>query len=405
MIGTFDTKGLEFEFLRDQILTHGFRVLAMNVGVMEAKTRFPIQIEADTVARKGNSDLQQLRADADRGASMKVMAAGAAVAVKDLLDAEGFDAVIGMGGTGGTSVITSAMRSLPVGMPKICVTTAASGDVSMYVGASDIILFPAIADVSGINRITRRVFTQAAGAVCGMSNCVSASAESDRPIVAASMFGNTTACVEYCSGKLSVLGFEVLVFHATGAGGRSMESLVCGGSVEAVLDITTTEWADEICDGVFSAGPDRLSAPGRNGIPHLIVPGCVDMVNFGPVDTVPQRYVDDKRLFYEWNPSVTLMRTNEAENRHLGRIFAEKANAATAPVAILLPLRGVSLLGAEGQPFHSPEADAALFDALKATINAEIPMVEVDCNINDTEFCDTAVDMLMGLMNKAEPAT
>ena len=222
----------------------------------------------------------------------------------------------------------------------------------------------------------------------------------ENPIIAATMFGNTTECVNACGKALADQGYEVLVFHATGTGGRTMESLVDDGLVDAVLDITTTEWADEVCGGVFSAGAERLSAPGRAGIPHLIVPGCVDMVNFGPVATVPQKYRDAGRRFYEWNPSVTLMRTNVEENRRMGEIFARKANEARGPVAFLIPLRGVSILDGDGQPFCDRAADAAMFEAIKAGVRPDIPVVEMDNNINDAEFSAKAVEMMLDLIAK-----
>jgi uncharacterized protein (UPF0261 family) len=210
--------------------------------------------------------------------------------------------------------------------------------------------------------------------------------------------------VNACAKTLNAKGFEVLIFHATGTGGRAMETLVADGLVEAVLDITTTEWADEICGGVFNAGPDRLDAPGHRALPHLIVPGCVDMVNFGAPATVPARYREINRLFYEWNPSVTLMRTDANENRQMGEIFARKANAAKGPVAFLIPLRGVSMLDGEGQPFCDRAADQAMFDAIKENLRPGIPFVEVDRNINDPEFAAKAVEWIIQLIQQAKTA-
>ena len=398
IIGAFDTKGEEFAFLRQRVLGRGFPVLTMNVGTLGTTDLFPVDIEADHVARAGGSDLESLRKRGDRGEAMKAMAAGAPIVARQYFDAKKFDGVIGMGGTGGTSIIAAAMRALPIGVPKVCVSTAAGGDVSAYVGTSDVVMFPSIVDVAGLNRISRVIVSRAAGAICGMTEVWPPPAKDSKPIVAASMFGNTTECVTACSAALGEKGYEVLVFHAIGTGGRTMESLVRDGLVEAVLDITTTEWADELCGGVFGAGPDRLSAPGENGVPHLIAPGCVDMVNFGPMNTVPQRYRDAKRLFYEWNPSVTLMRTNAEENAAIGRIFAEKANAAKGPVAFLLPLRGASILDGDGQSFCDRAADAACFDAIRKNVRAEIPVIEIDANINDAAFSEKAVAVLIDLL-------
>jgi uncharacterized protein (UPF0261 family) len=336
---------------------------------------------------------------------MKVMAAGSAVVAKQLYDAGKLAGIIGMGGSGGTSVITAAMRALPTGVPKVCVSTVAGGDVHPYVGIKDITLIPSIVDVAGLNRISRTIFTRAAGAIVGMTRASAPSAVEDRPVVAASMFGNTTQCVDVCRALLEAAGYEVLTFHATGVGGRTMESLIDEGFVDACLDITTTEWADELCGGVFSAGNDRLSAPGRYGIPHVIVPGCIDMVNFGPLDTVPQKYREAGRNLYEWNPAVTLMRTNVEENRLLGEIFAAKANAAAETTAFLIPQKGVSILDGEGQPFCDRQADEAMFSALRARLIPRIEVVDVDANINDPIFAQRAVEMLLQLINTSKSSS
>jgi uncharacterized protein (UPF0261 family) len=333
---------------------------------------------------------------------MKIMCAGAPVVVKTLYDDGQFDGIIGMGGTGGTTVVTSAMRALPVGIPKVCLSTTASGDVSFYVGTKDITMMPSIVDVAGINRVSRMMFSRAAGAVCGMVQSDVKEINDDRPVIAASMFGNTNECVNACMAQLTAGGYEVLVFHATGTGGKAMESLVREGLVDAVLDITTTEWADTVCGGVFDAGPERLDAPGAMGIPHLIVPGCVDMANFGAMDTVPEKYKTSNRTFYPWNPSVTLMRTNIAENEKMGKAFAGKANAAKGPVAFLLPLRGVSILDADEGQFCDREADQAMFEAIKAHVADGIPVEEMNCNINDPEFSNKAVEMLLDLIQAAK---
>lgn len=400
MIGAFDTKGEEYAFLRQQILAQGHRVVSMNTGVMGSTDLFPVDIPAEEVAVAGNGDLATLRQKKDRGEAMKIMSAGAAARTAALYASDPFDGIIGMGGTGGSSVVTAAMRALPVGVPKVCVSTAASGDTSAYVGSKDITMIPSIVDVAGLNRISRIIFTQAAGAISGMASATAPDAGEDKPIITASMFGNTTEAVNAARAALTDKGYEVFVFHATGTGGKTMESLVREGLVDAVLDITTTEWADTVCGGVFDAGPERLSAAGEMGVPHLIVPGCVDMANFGGMGTVPQKYKDAGRLFYEWNPSVTLMRTNVEENRQMGEIFAQKANAAKGPVAFLIPLRGVSILDGDGQLFEDRAADQAMFDAIKANLRPDIPVVEMDANINDPAFAAKAVEMMLELIAK-----
>jgi uncharacterized protein (UPF0261 family) len=287
------------------------------------------------------------------------------------------------------------MRALPVGVPKVLVSTLVAGDVSPIVGVSDIVLMPSIVDVAGINRVSARIYANAAGAVVGMVE-TAPPAVADRPLLAASMFGNTTKLVDRARGLLEARGYEVLVFHATGTGGRMLESLVDAGFVSGVLDVTTTEWADELAGGILSAGPERLDAAARRGIPQVIAPGCLDMVNFGPRETVPGRYAD--RKLYVWGPTVTLMRTTPEENAELGRILAEKANRTTGPVAFFLPLRGVSMLDSPGGEFWWPEADQALFNAIKANVRSDIPVIELDCNINDEAFADAAAGQLLAYL-------
>lgn len=398
LLGAFDTKGCEYRFLRDAIVRQGAETLTVNFGIFGSTDELAVDVDAEEVARAGGGDVTELRSHADRGAAMKTMSAGAAVITRQLYQAGKLAGIIGMGGSGGTSVITSAMRVLPTGVPKVCVSTVAGGDVHAYVGIKDITLIPSLVDVAGLNRISRTIYTRAAGAIVGMVSVEAPKTVEDRPVVAASMFGNTTQCVNACRELLEAAGYEVLTFHATGVGGRTMESLIDEGFIDACLDITTTEWADELCGGVFSAGDDRLSAPGRRGIPHLIVPGCIDMVNFGPPDTVPQKYRGAGRKFYEWNPSVTLMRTNVEENHRLGEIFADKANAASGSTAFLIPRRGVSILDGDGQPFCDRPADEAMFTALRGRLAPEIPFVELDANINDTIFSQRAVDVLLELV-------
>ena len=399
ILGAFDTKGLEYAFLRGQILSQGADVLTVNTGVMGSTDLFPIDIEADEVAAAGGGDLAAIREKKDRGEAMRAMAEGSAALLEKLYADGRFDGVIGMGGSGGSSVITAAMRVLPVGVPKLCVSTVASGETSAFVGAKDVVLYPSITDVAGVNRISQVIFSRAAGAIVGMVSAPMPAEVDDRPIIVASMFGNTTECVDTCRAALDAEGYEVLVFHATGTGGRTMESLIDEGLVDAVLDITTTEWADEVCGGMLSAGPDRLSAPGRAGLPHLIAPGCIDMANFGTIDSVPEKFRAGRTL-YEWNPAITLMRTTAEENAQMGKIFAEKANAASGPVAFLLPLRGVSILDGDGERFCDRQADQAFFDALKANLDSGIPVEEIDANINDVEFSNRAVAMMLELVGQ-----
>lgn len=398
MLGTFDSKGYEFAYMRSELVRRGVEVVTMDTGVFGSTGSFTVDITPERVAERGGASLDTLRASKDRGAAMRIMCQGARELAAELCRDGKIHGIIGMGGGGGTSIATTTMQGLPIGFPKVCVTTLASGDTREYVGTKDIVLFPSIVDICGLNRFSRVIISRAAGAICGMAELDAEPDTNDKPIVCISMFGNTTPCVEKCAALLEELGFAPIIFHATGGGGRSMEDFILSGHCAAVLDITTTEWADEICGGILSAGPKRLDGPGAAGIPHVIAPGCLDMVNFGSRGTVPPKYADGSRILYEWNPMVTLMRTSRDENIALGRILAEKANASPAPVAFILPLRGLSLLDAQGQCFYDAEIDEALFGAIRQNLRAGIPVEAVDANINDDLFAQRAVELLMRTM-------
>lgn len=395
VLGTMDTKGEEFAFLISALKRLNITPLVINTGVL-GEARTAVDIDAATLAEAAGSDLAALRSANDRGAAMHTMARGASIVVKKLYDEGRFAGIIGMGGSGGSSVISAAMRSLPIGVPKLLISTMAGGDVSSYVGSSDIIMMPSIVDVAGINRISRGVFTRAAGAIAGMVQAEVASDGQDKPLIAASMFGNTTEAVDIARAVLEAKGYEVLVFHATGAGGRSMEHLIESGFIAGSLDITTTEWADELTGGILSAGPHRLEAAAKTGTPQIVVPGCIDMANFGGEETIPAHYKD--RNLYVWNPAVTLMRTTVEENSELGRIFAEKLNAATGPVRVLIPLRGFSILDSPGQRFWDPEADGAFIASLKTNLRSDIPVEEHDLNINERAFAERCAQALLEML-------
>ncbi|GGG22663.1 Tm-1-like ATP-binding domain-containing protein [Paenibacillus abyssi] len=399
MIGTLDTKENEFMYLHNQLRLRGKNVLTVNVGVMSSSKKIQVDIDADVIAEAGGSSLFELRRDQNRSHAMKVMCQGAASIILSLFNAGRFQGIIGMGGGGGTSIATSAMRALPLGIPKVCVSTLASGDVSAYVGTKDIVMFPSLVDIAGINHLSRFTISHAAGALCGMLDTeIIPFSQKDAPVIAATMFGNTTPCVQRCMHQLRKLGCEVLVFHATGAGGKMMEALIEEGYVDAVLDLTTTELADEICGGMMSAGETRLTAAARMGIPQVIAPGCLDMVNFGPRLSVPQHYNKAGRNFYSWNPSNTLMRTNRHENRMIGEQIALRLNAAKGPVKVLLPLQGLSLLDEDGQPFCDRTADKVLFDTLKDMLLPHIEIIEINEAINHPTFADKAVEVLLDLL-------
>jgi uncharacterized protein (UPF0261 family) len=398
IIAAYDTKGAEAGYVAEQIRRRGHRVLTIDVGTLADTPG--VDVTPHEVAAAGGASLAALRAEGDKGKAMAAMAAGAAAIGEKLFREGRFDAILGLGGTAGTATGTAAMRALPVGVPKVMVSTVASGDTSPYVGTRDVTMIYSVVDVAGLNSISRTILANAAGAVSGIAETVVEKGESDRPTIAASMFGNTTACVDRARAALEAMGYEVLVFHATGSGGHTMEELVREGHIDAVLDLTTTELADDLCGGVFSAGPTRLEAAAARGVPQVVAPGCLDMVNFWAVGTVPEAY--RQRRLYEWNPNVTLMRTTPEENATLGRSMAEKLNAAGGEVTVLLPLGGVSQLDSEGGAYWWPEADAALFQAIRDTLDPRIRLVELEANINDPAFAERAVAELARMMQAAE---
>jgi uncharacterized protein (UPF0261 family) len=395
ILGTYDSKGAELAFVADHLRRLGLDTLKIDVGSLEAPT-VPIDVLRATVLAALPEDTQATLARRDRGECVALMARAAAAYVGRLAAEGHLQGIISVGGGGGTAIGTAAMRALPIGLPKVMVSTLASGQTAPYVGTSDLVMIPAIVDVAGLNRISRTIFENAAGALHGMVTAAEARRDRpaiDRPIVVASMFGNTTACVTEARRIIEAAGYEVLVFHATGTGGRAMEALIDSGLVAGVLDITTTEWADELVGGILGAGPTRLEAAGRRGVPAIVTPGCLDMVNFGEPSTVPARFAG--RTFYPHNPQVTLMRTNAAESEALGRIIAEKLNAYQGPVTLLLPLGGISIISAPGQAFHAPEADAALFRALRQHLRADIPVIESPAAINDAAFAQACATALL----------
>ena len=394
VIGTLDSKGVEHQFIADGIAATGHQPILIDVGGLHPPCVSP-DVSRETVAAAANVNLDAILAQKDRGALVSAMSSAAARYVKEAYGRGDFDGIISLGGSGGTAIATAAMRELPIGVPKVMVSTMASGDVQDYVGEKDVVMFPSIVDVAGLNRFSRLIFSRAVGAICGMVDATPSATE-ERPIIVASMFGNTTECVQEGQRELEAAGFEVLVFHATGAGGRTMESLIESGMVSGVFDVTTTEWADELVGGVLRAGPHRLEAAAKMGVPAVVAPGCLDMVNFGSPDSVPKKFSD--RLFYPHNPQVTLMRTSVEESQQLGKIIAEKLNQSTGPVTVLLPLKGLSVIGAEGQPFYLPEADQALFEAIRKGVKDGISIIEVDALVNDPIFAQACVKALIGNM-------
>jgi uncharacterized protein (UPF0261 family) len=392
VLGTLDSKGEEHAFVAGLIAARGHKPLLIDVGTGGPAT-VPPDITREQVAAAAGIDLAALLARKDRGECVVAMTKAAPVLVAQLAAEGRIHGIISLGGGGGTAIGTAAMRALPLGFPKLMVSTLAAGNVAPYLGTKDITMMPSIADVAGLNRLSRVIFTRAAGAICGMVESEPV-IDSARPLVVASMFGNTTACVTEAKKVLEAAGYEVLVFAATGAGGRIMESVIESGIVSGVLDLTTTEWADELVGGVLNAGPERMDAAAKANVPVVVGPGCLDMVNFGEKASIPAKF--SGRNFYIHNPQVTLMRTTAAECAELGRIVAEKANAYNAGAVIMLPTKAISVISAEGKPFHDAAADHALFAALKQ--HARVPVREFAEEINSPAFAQACAQQLIELM-------
>jgi uncharacterized protein (UPF0261 family) len=395
IVGTLDTKGMEFQFIKERIEASGTSTCVVNTGIL-GEPSFEPDVSAGEVAEAGGTSLQALQDGGDRGVAVAAMAEGAAKIIAQLQSDGKIDGVISLGGSAGTTIGTTAMRAVPVGVPKIMVSTLASGDTGPYVDTKDVSMMYSVVDIAGINSLSRQILANAAGAIVGMVNAEVPAAE-DKPLIGATMFGVTTPCVTKARELLEDAGYEVLVFHATGAGGRAMEDLVKGGFIVGVLDATTTELADELVGGVLSAGPDRLEAAGDLGVPQVVAPGALDMVNFGPPDTVPEQFKD--RTFYQHNPTVTLMRTTVEENAELGKIMGRKLSQAKGPTTVIIPKQGVSAIDQEGQPFYSAEAEAAWIENLKANLGDNVTLIEMDNHINDDAFAEKLVETLLASLN------
>ena len=397
ILGTLDSKAEEHSFVAERIRERGHNVALIDVGTGGEPQITPDYSRYEVAAATG-VDLKSLIERHDRGACVVAMSDAAPIFLAQLVEAGTINGVVSLGGGGGTAIGTAAMRALPIGFPKLMVSTLASGNTAHYVGTKDIVMMPSIVDVSGLNRISRTIFTRAAGAICGMVEA-KIDEEGGKPLIVASMFGNTTTCVNEAKAILEEAGYEVLVFHATGSGGQAMESLIESGMVSGVLDVTTTEWADEVVGATLSAGPTRMDAMTKAKVPAVVAPGCVDMANFGSRETVPPEF--EGRNFYIHNPQVTLMRTNAKECAEIGKVIAIKANVNTAPVAILNPLKAVSEINGEGQAFYDQEADTALFKAIRT--NAQVEVIDLEETINSFVFARACAEKLLELIQRGKP--
>ena len=398
--GTFDTKGTEFAYVKGLVEELGLQPFMIHTGVFAPA--FDADVSNAEIASAAGYDINAIVARKDRALATEALSKGMQILIPRLYAEGKFDGIISFGGSGGTSLVTPAMRALPIGVPKVMVSTMASGNVAQYVGTSDIVMMPSIVDVAGLNKISKTIFKNAVLAIAGMvglTQKLKPDTSEAKPLVAATMFGVTTPCVDQAKAYLEDRGYEVLVFHATGTGGKTMEALIDAGFFTGVLDLTTTEWCDEVVGGVLAAGPDRCGAAIRNKIPQVVSVGACDMVNFGPIDTVPERF--SGRNLYKHNPTVTLMRTTAEENEKIGSQLVSKWNQAECDMELLLPLKGVSMIDADGQPFDGPQERQALFDTLRNGLtNPHVRITELDCNINDREFAETAAQKLIDLMKK-----
>ncbi|MED1443622.1 Tm-1-like ATP-binding domain-containing protein [Aeribacillus composti] len=402
VIGTLDTKGVEHQYVSEIIRSNGCEVLLIDVGIL-GTPQVNADISREEVANAAGTSIKQLVLENDRGKAIDTMGNGVAKLVKKLYKEGRLGGVFALGGSGGSSIAARAMRELPIGVPKLIVSTIASGDTKPYVGQSDIMMMYSVVDIAGINCISKIILQNAANAIAGMvkeRKYADEIANKEKPIVAISMFGVTTACVTEARRILENLGYEVIVFHANGSGGKAMESLIKDGFIDAVLDLTTTELADELVGGMLSAGPERLEIAGRLGIPQVVSLGALDMVNFGPVETIPRQY--SHRKFYKHNSNVTLMRTNIEECTILGKRIAEKLNKAKGPVCVFIPLKGVSSIDIENGVFYDPEADKALFASLRESLSSHIEIVEMDVNINNPLFAQSIAVKLHKLYKNEE---
>ena len=396
--GTFDSKGAEYQYIKGLVEELGLRAYTIHTGVFEPM--FEPDVSNGEVAAAAGYNLEEIAAKKDRSLAMEALAKGMETIVPKLYADGKFDGILSLGGSGGTSLATAAMRALPIGVPKLMVSTMASGDVERYVGTSDIIMMPSIVDVAGLNKISKMIFKNAVLAMAGMVSCgdkLKNDTTEQKPLIAATMFGVTTPCIEQAKVYLEEKGYEVMVFHATGTGGKTMEALIDAGFFAGVLDLTTTEYCDEVVGGILAAGPDRCGAAIRQKVPQVVSVGACDMVNFGEMDSVPEQFRG--RNLYKHNPAVTLMRTTVEENVEIAHRLAEKWNGARRKMVLLLPKKGVSMIDAEGQPFDGPEERKTLFDTLKKEIhNNDVEIVEMDNNINDENFALTAAKTLLELM-------
>ena len=400
LLGTLDTKGPEHAFVRDRLREAGVLVTLVDLGVL-GEPGVESDVPAHAVAVAAGTTLEELRRAAlsggHRADALDAMARGAIALVAQWREEGRCDGVMGLGGSGGSSIVSAVLRSLPIGVPKLLVSTMTSGDMRPYVGSRDLTLVNPVTDISGLNRVSRRVLANAAHAMAGMVRGLGSAPSDDAPLVAISMMGVTTPGGQGIQRRLEAAGYETMVFHANGAGGMALEELAGQGLFDGVIDLTTSELTSELFGGILSAGPRRLTTAGRAGIPQVIAPGALEVINFGPRDTIPEHFAGPDRRIVIHSASVTSVRSTAVEAVEIGARFAERVNEAAGPTVVLLPLRGCSVYELPGGPFVDPEADAALLGAIRRNLRPDIPWRDVDANINDPAFADTAATSFLEL--------
>lgn len=402
VVCTLDTKGAHAQFVTRLIEQRGHRTLLVDTGVLGTPP-LSAAVSRDDVAREVGTNIQALVNLGDRGRALAAMMAGATALVARMHREGKIDGVLGMGGGSGTSIASAVMRGLPFGVPKVMISTMAGGEVGRYVGTKDIAMLNSVTDIMGLNPLLRRILTNGVGAIVGMVEMADLAMEPEgeqtKKTIAITAFGVTTRAAMRCHALLEEAGFNTMIFHANGTGGRAMEELIAQGAIDGVLDLTITELADELCGGKLSAGPHRLEAAGARGLPQVILPGAMDMVNFGPPETVPPKFAE--RRLYRHSPTTTLMRTTIDENRALGKWVGEKLARATGPAVLIFPLLGFSEYDREGGVFHDPGADRAFMAAAAMALGDHAPVVRLDKTINDPVCADRAVALLLELMRPA----
>ena len=395
MIGTLDTKGVEYQFAKERFKKSGLNTILIDAGII-GQSLVKADISNEEVARAGGEELSALKNLGDRGFAVSVMTQGVNQIVQDLYKKNQCDGVFALGGSGGSTISSFAMRNLPIGVPKVLVSTLIASNASSFIGESDMALFASVVDIAGINSISAKVIANAVDATIGMIKGEKVEIQNNKKLISASMFGVTTTCVTNARKILEENDLEVITFHMTGSGGKSMENLIHQGFINASLDVTTTELADEIVGGTLSAGPTRLTAARDKKIPQVVSLGALDMVNFGPKETVPEKFKN--RNLYVHNENVTLMRTTAEECEKIALDICSKLNESTSKVALMIPLKGVSAIATKGQVFYDEKADEALFSTIRKNLKPNVELIELDHAINDEEFSNALALKLLSYL-------